>query len=107
MCSGALVLFHTDEFYQALYEDAYPVAAISNNPVQTLWLSGNESVPFCGFRCEELEKTVARLTETGYRLALCNGLLAMPRPYEAVLEEARVPGERRCGRLESFCPSEQ
>ena len=60
----AILLLHIGDFYQALYEDAFPIARVTGYPVQRLY--GKSRLLYCGFPCEQLGEMLSKLRMLGH-----------------------------------------
>lgn len=60
----AILLLHIGDFYQALYEDAFPTARVTGYPVRRL--HGQSRLLYCGFPHEQLEEMLTRFRMLGH-----------------------------------------
>ena len=78
----AILLLHIGDFYQALYEDAFPIARVTGSPVQRLY--GKSRLLYCGFPCEQLEEMLSKLRMLGYRVIVRDQLPGLGRVHHNV-----------------------
>ena len=78
----AILLLHIGDFYQGLYEDAFPIAQVTGHPVQRLY--GKSRLLYCGFPCGQLEETLSKLRVLGYCVIVRNQLPGSGRAYHEV-----------------------
>jgi DNA mismatch repair protein MutS len=70
----AIVFFRLGDFYEMFYEDAVYVARALSLTLTTRDKGKDDPVPMCGIPHHAARAYVARLTELGHRVALCEQL---------------------------------
>ena len=70
----ALVLFRLGDFYELFYEDAVYAARVLDLTLTTRDKGKEDPVPMCGVPHHAVRAYLARLTELGHRVALCEQL---------------------------------
>ena len=70
----AIVFFRLGDFYEMFYEDAVYVARVLDLTLTTRDKGKEDPVPMCGIPHHAARTYLARLTELGHRVALCEQL---------------------------------
>jgi DNA mismatch repair protein MutS len=70
----AIVLFRLGDFYEMFYEDAIYVARVLDLTLTTRDKGKEDPVPMCGVPHHAVRGYLAKLTELGHRVALCEQL---------------------------------
>ena len=70
----AIVFFRLGDFYEMFYEDAVYVARVLDLTLTTRDKGKEDPVPMCGIPHHAARSYLARLTELGHRVALCEQL---------------------------------
>src|SRR6185312_11456094 len=70
----ALVLFRLGDFYELFYEDAVYAARVLDLTLTTRDKGKEDPVPMCGVPHHAVRAYLAKLTELGHRVALCEQL---------------------------------
>jgi DNA mismatch repair protein MutS len=70
----ALVLFRLGDFYELFYDDAVYAARVLDLTLTTRDKGKEDPVPMCGVPHHAVRAYLARLTELGHRVALCEQL---------------------------------
>jgi DNA mismatch repair protein MutS len=70
----ALVFFRLGDFYELFYEDAVYAARVLDLTLTTRDKGKEDPVPMCGVPHHAVRTYLARLTELGHRIALCEQL---------------------------------
>ena len=70
----ALVLFRLGDFYELFYEDAVYAARVLDLTLTTRDKGKEDPVPMCGVPHHAVRTYLAKLTELGHRVALCEQL---------------------------------
>ncbi len=78
----AILLLHIGDSYQALYEDAFPIASVTGYPVRRL--HGKSRLLYCGFPCEQLDEMLNKLRMLGYCVIVRDQLPGLGRVHHEV-----------------------
>src|SRR4029077_18672571 len=70
----AILFFRLGDFYEMFYEDAVYVARALNLTLTTRDKGKEDPVPMCGIPHHAARAYLAKLTELGHRVALCEQL---------------------------------
>jgi DNA mismatch repair protein MutS len=70
----AIVLFRLGDFYEMFYDDAVYAARVLSLTLTTRDKGKEDAVPMCGVPHHAVRSYIARLTDLGHRVALCEQL---------------------------------
>src|SRR4051795_8671521 len=74
--NGALLLFRLGDFYELFYEDAVTAARELEITLTARNKEKGQAIPMCGVPYHSAENYIARLTQKGYRVAICDQMEA-------------------------------
>src|SRR5258706_9887706 len=73
---GTLLLFRLGDFYELFYEDAITAARELEITLTARNKEKGQPIPMCGVPYHSAENYIARLTQKGYRVAICEQMEA-------------------------------
>src|ERR1700683_4681035 len=69
---GALLMFRLGDFYELFFEDAVTAARELEITLTARNKEKGQPIPMCGVPYHSAENYIARLTQKGYRVAICD-----------------------------------
>src|ERR1700690_811988 len=84
---GALLMFRLGDFYELFYEDAVTAARELEITLTSRNKEKGKPIPMCGVPYHSAENYIARLTQKGYRVAICEQMEAPSAAIKLVRRE--------------------